>query len=119
MNLCNFEPKQKAYSKTNAPKASLLKPFNWSNFPSLILATQFGSDKSGLPTATKSKSPLSKRLFNSSKEVGSELSPANAPKKSLESQTEPTVIVGVPVTFLAHPAKFKSEPSNSGSQNLR
>ena len=97
----------------------MLKPFSWSFFPSFILETQFGSDKSGLPTATRSKSPLSKRLVNSSKEVGCELSPAKAPKKSPESPTEPTVIVGFPVSFLAHPAKLRSLSSNSGSQKRR
>ena len=32
--------------------------------------------------------------------------------------TEPTVITGLPVTFLVHPAMFRSEPvsANSGSQ---
>ncbi len=35
------------------------------------------------------------------------------------SPTEPTVMVGLPVSFLAQPAKFRSEPSNSGSQNRR
>src|SRR5476649_2765230 len=33
--------------------------------------------------------------------------------------TEPTVIVGTPVSFLAHPARFKSDPVNSGSQYRR
>jgi len=28
LNLCIFEPLKKTYSKTKAPKASLLKPFN-------------------------------------------------------------------------------------------
>lgn len=77
----------------------MLKPFSSPVFPAFIFATQFGSDKRGLPTATKSKSPLSKRLVNSSNEVGCELSPANAPKKSPDNPTEPTVIVGFPVSF--------------------
>ena len=38
---------------------------------------------------------------------------------SPERPTEPTVMVGTPVTFLAQPAKFRSLPSNSGSQNRR
>ena len=33
--------------------------------------------------------------------------------------TEPTVMVGRPVSFLAQPAKLRSLPSNSGSQNRR
>ena len=33
--------------------------------------------------------------------------------------TELTVMVGRPVSFLAQPAKLRSEPSNSGSQNRR
>ena len=107
------------YSNINSLNASLLKPTSSFVFPDFIFAVQFGSESKGLPTATKSKSPLSKRLFNSSNEVGSELSPANAPKKSFESPIEPTVMVGAPVTFLAHPAKFRSDFSNSGSQNRR
>ena len=38
---------------------------------------------------------------------------------SPESPTEPTVIVGLPVNLFAQPAKFRSEPSNSGCQNRR
>ncbi len=45
-----------------------------------------------------------------------------APMNSPDRPTDPTVIVGLPVSFLAQPAKFKSELStsgNSGSQNRR
>jgi len=38
---------------------------------------------------------------------------------SPDSATLPTVTVGLPVSFLVQPARFRSEPSNSGSQKRR
>ena len=35
---------------------------------------------------------------------------------TVSSPTDPTVIEGFPVSFLAHPARFNDDPSNSGSQ---
>ncbi len=43
-------------------------------------------------------------------------SPAKARRKSPSRPTEPTVMVGLPVSFLVQPARFRSESSNSGSQ---
>jgi hypothetical protein len=40
-------------------------------------------------------------------------------RKSPDSPTLPTVTVGLPVSFLVQPARFKSEPSNSDSQKRR
>ena len=49
--------------------------------------------------------------------------PRNAPKKSAFRPTDPTLIVGAPVSFLAQPAKFRplspSSSGNSGSQKRR
>ncbi len=43
----------------------------------------------------------------------------NETVKSTSSETDPTVIVGLPVNFFVQPARFKSLFSNSGSQNRR
>lgn len=48
--------------------------------------------------------------------VTEELSPWKALKKSPSRPTEPTVTVGLPLIFFTHPARFRSESSNSGSQ---
>ena len=86
-------------------RASLLKPLSSEEWPSRIFRAHFASASRGRPTATKSKSPRSKRRRSSSKELGVEVSPWKAAKKSPESPIEPTVIVDLPVSFLAHPAK--------------
>ena len=43
----------------------------------------------------------------------------SGPGSAADNETEPTVIVGLPVSFLVQPARFMSLPWNSGSQNLR
>ncbi len=43
----------------------------------------------------------------------------NDAAKSAPRVTEPTVMVGLPVSFLAHPARLRLLPSNSGDQNWR
>jgi hypothetical protein len=54
-----------------------------------------------------------------SSEAGLEASPPYEAMNSPLRPTEPTVIEVLPVSFLAQPAKLRSEPSNSGSQNRR
>src|SRR5664280_3915795 len=100
-------------------RASLLKPISSEERPSRIFRAHPASASRARPTATKSKSPRSKRRSSSSKELGVEASPLKAARKSPESPIEPTVMVDLPVSFLTHPARFKSEPTNSGSPNRR
>src|ERR1035437_1382684 len=100
-------------------RAPLLKPISSEERPSWIFRAHSASASRARPAATKSKSPRSKRRRSSSKGPGVEISPWKAARKSPESPIEPTVMVGWPVSFLAEPAKFKSEPANSGSQNRR
>ncbi len=48
-----------------------------------------------------------------------EPSPLKEPMNSPDRPTEPTVMVGLPVSFFTQPAKLSAEPSNSGSQKRR
>jgi len=56
------------------------------------------------------------RSRRSSMPLTGEPSPAKALMKSPSRPTEPTVMVGLPVSFFVQPARLRSEPSNSGTQ---
>ena len=66
-----------------------------------------------------SNSSRSSRAIRPSSEAGFDPAPPKAAMNSPSRPTEPTVMVGLPVSFLIQPAKFRSEPSNSGSQKRR
>ena len=75
---------------------------------------------SALPNATRSNSPRSNLASSSSIPVTVAVSsdPNDFIRSSL-SVTEPTVMVGFPVSFFVQPARFRLLPANSGSQNRR
>ena len=87
--------------------------------PYLILLAQSGSVSKARPTPTRSNSSFSSLSTSPSIGAASELSPPMPATNSPVRPTDPTVIVGKPVSFFVQPAKFKSEPSNSGSQKRR
>ena len=91
---------------------------------SITLVTHSGSDNKALPRAIKSNSFLSIRS-NKYWIVFSELwgiffsGDMRLLIKSVSRPTLPTVMTGLAVIFLVHPARFKFEPGNSGSKNRR